>query len=101
VYVTFLIAFFMKSVDYITISDNYWLGTSKPCLTYGLRWVPSILLLVLIDEYRCVIHPFGKHTSINSKVRLNHQVTLVQSKNYFIAAATATGQKFVYILLSK
>ncbi|CAB4004499.1 cytosolic non-specific dipeptidase [Paramuricea clavata] len=30
---------FFKSVDYITISDNYWLGTSKPCLTYGLRGV--------------------------------------------------------------
>jgi nonspecific dipeptidase len=28
---------FLKDVDYICISDNYWLGTSKPCLTYGLR----------------------------------------------------------------
>ncbi|CAG2180903.1 unnamed protein product, partial [Oppiella nova] len=25
------------NVDYVCISDNYWLGTTKPCLTYGLR----------------------------------------------------------------
>lgn len=28
---------FLKNVDYICISDNYWLGKSKPCITYGLR----------------------------------------------------------------
>uniref|UniRef100_A0A1S4MXZ6 Peptidase M20 dimerisation domain-containing protein n=1 Tax=Pediculus humanus subsp. corporis TaxID=121224 RepID=A0A1S4MXZ6_PEDHC len=28
---------FLKNVDYVVISDNYWLGTKKPCLTYGLR----------------------------------------------------------------
>ncbi|XKL60005.1 hypothetical protein PGB90_001021 [Kerria lacca] len=28
---------FFKDVDYVCISDNYWLGTSKPCITYGLR----------------------------------------------------------------
>lgn len=30
---------FFKGVDYVCISDNYWLGTKKPCLTYGLRGV--------------------------------------------------------------
>jgi len=28
---------FLKGVDLVTISDNYWLGTERPCLTYGLR----------------------------------------------------------------
>ncbi|KAK9882385.1 hypothetical protein WA026_020908 [Henosepilachna vigintioctopunctata] len=28
---------FLKDVDYVCISDNYWLGTDKPCITYGLR----------------------------------------------------------------
>ncbi|CAG2181630.1 unnamed protein product, partial [Oppiella nova] len=28
---------FLANVDYVCISDNYWLGTTKPCLTYGLR----------------------------------------------------------------
>lgn len=30
---------FFKDVDAVCISDNYWLGTEKPCLTYGLRGV--------------------------------------------------------------
>lgn len=30
---------FFKGTDYVCISDNYWLGTKKPCLTYGLRGV--------------------------------------------------------------
>ena len=29
----------MQEVDYCCISDNYWLGKNKPCLTYGLRGV--------------------------------------------------------------
>ncbi|KAF6059931.1 Cys-Gly metallodipeptidase DUG1 [Candida albicans] len=28
---------YFKKVDQVTISDNYWLGTTKPVLTYGLR----------------------------------------------------------------
>lgn len=28
---------FLKDIDYVVISDNYWLGNTKPCLTYGLR----------------------------------------------------------------
>lgn len=30
---------FFKDVDYTCISDNYWLGKKKPCITYGLRGV--------------------------------------------------------------
>ncbi|CCE65905.1 hypothetical protein TPHA_0N01240 [Tetrapisispora phaffii CBS 4417] len=28
---------YFKDVDAVCISDNYWLGAKKPCLTYGLR----------------------------------------------------------------
>ncbi|CAZ80831.1 unnamed protein product [Tuber melanosporum] len=28
---------FFKDAEAVCISDNYWLGTKKPCLTYGLR----------------------------------------------------------------
>jgi len=28
---------FLSSADFFCISDNYWLGKTKPCLTYGLR----------------------------------------------------------------
>lgn len=27
-----------QDVDYVCISDNYWLGKNKPCITYGLRY---------------------------------------------------------------
>lgn len=30
---------FLKDADYVCISDNYWLGTKTPCITYGLRGV--------------------------------------------------------------
>lgn len=28
---------FLSDVDFVCISDNYWLGKTKPCITYGLR----------------------------------------------------------------
>lgn len=30
---------FLKDVDATCISDNYWLGKNKPCITYGLRGI--------------------------------------------------------------
>ncbi|KAL5006917.1 hypothetical protein ScPMuIL_015723 [Solemya velum] len=30
---------FLKGVDFVCISDNYWLGKTKPCITYGLRGI--------------------------------------------------------------
>jgi len=30
---------FLKGTDFVCISDNYWLGKEKPCLTYGLRGI--------------------------------------------------------------
>jgi nonspecific dipeptidase len=35
---------FFKDVDYFCISDNYWLGTQKPCVTYGLRGICYFLV---------------------------------------------------------
>ncbi|KAI8913618.1 hypothetical protein EDD86DRAFT_187496 [Gorgonomyces haynaldii] len=37
---------FFKDTDCVCISDNYWLGTTKPCLTYGLRGVSTFHLTV-------------------------------------------------------
>jgi len=37
---------FLKGVDYVCISDNYWLGKNKPCLTYGLRGICYFFLEV-------------------------------------------------------
>ncbi|CAF3775310.1 unnamed protein product [Rotaria sp. Silwood1] len=30
---------FLSDVDYVVISDSYWLGKEKPCLQYGLRGI--------------------------------------------------------------
>ena len=35
-----------KEVDYVCISDNYWLGKTKPCLTYGLRGICYFYLTI-------------------------------------------------------
>lgn len=32
---------FFENVDFACISDNYWLGDKKPCVTHGLRGVTS------------------------------------------------------------
>ncbi|KAJ3268706.1 hypothetical protein HDV01_002359 [Terramyces sp. JEL0728] len=37
---------YFKDVDCVCISDNYWLGTTKPCLTYGLRGVSYFHLAI-------------------------------------------------------
>ncbi|KAJ3174925.1 hypothetical protein HDU87_006591 [Geranomyces variabilis] len=37
---------FFKDVDAVCISDSYWLGTKKPCLTYGLRGVSYFMVEV-------------------------------------------------------
>jgi len=36
----------LKDVDYVMISDNYWLGKEKPCVTYGLRGICYFFLEV-------------------------------------------------------
>lgn len=28
---------FLSDIDYVVVSDNYWITPTKPCLTYGLR----------------------------------------------------------------
>merc|ERR1711993_163646 len=37
---------FFGDVDFVCISDNYWLGKQKPCLTYGLRGICYFFLTI-------------------------------------------------------
>lgn len=37
---------FFQGVDAVCISDNYWLGTEKPCLTHGLRGIAYFKLTI-------------------------------------------------------
>lgn len=41
---------FFKDVDYVCISDNYWLGKTKPCITYGLRGICYFFIEVGVKE---------------------------------------------------
>ncbi|XP_001366150.1 cytosolic non-specific dipeptidase [Monodelphis domestica] len=41
---------FFKDVDYVCISDNYWLGKKKPCVTYGLRGICYFFMEVECSE---------------------------------------------------
>lgn len=37
---------YFKDVDAVNISDNYWLGTTTPCLTYGLRGITYFFVTI-------------------------------------------------------
>nr|XP_019957478.1 PREDICTED: cytosolic non-specific dipeptidase-like [Paralichthys olivaceus] len=41
---------FLKDVDYVCISDNYWLGKTKPCITYGLRGLCYFFIEVVCSK---------------------------------------------------
>ncbi|RKP32766.1 CNDP dipeptidase [Metschnikowia bicuspidata] len=62
---------YFKSVDTVCISDNYWLGTTKPVLTYGLRGC---------NYYQIVISHLGAdlHSGIYGGVIAEPMVDLVQ-----------------------
>lgn len=40
---------FFKDVDFVCISDNYWLGKNKPCITYGLRGICYYFIEVSVE----------------------------------------------------
>lgn len=41
---------FLQGTDYVCISDNYWLGTTKPCITYGLRGICYFYIEVICAD---------------------------------------------------
>ncbi|KAK8768858.1 hypothetical protein V5799_014675 [Amblyomma americanum] len=41
---------FFNGIDFACVSDNFWLGTKKPCLTYGLRYEAMADLIYLLDS---------------------------------------------------
>lgn len=43
---------FFKDVDYVCISDNYWLGKNKPCITYGLRGICYFFIEVRAESHK-------------------------------------------------
>jgi nonspecific dipeptidase len=70
---------FLKDVDFFCISDNYWLGKRKPCLTYGLRGLAYFALEVQGCEQDLHSGVLGGtvHEALTDLVRL--MATLVDS----------------------
>ena len=60
---------FLKDVDYVCISDNYWLGKTKPCITYGLRGICYFFIEVESDCCDLIF-------SINSKNEADTKLVL-------------------------
>lgn len=52
---------FFKGVDYVCISDNYWLGKTKPCITYGLRGICYFFIEVESDCNTVHIYNYKLH----------------------------------------
>ena len=46
---------FFKDADAVCISDNYWLGTEKPCLTYGLRGCNYYSVSIRVQRRTCTV----------------------------------------------
>ncbi|CAH2013325.1 unnamed protein product [Acanthoscelides obtectus] len=67
---------FLSDVDYVCISDNYWLGTEKPCITYGLRGVCYFYIEVECADKDLHSGIFGGtvHEAMNDLVHLLSQL---------------------------
>lgn len=71
---------FLSDIDYAIISDNYWLGTTKPALCYGLRGIASFQVAVSAGSKTL-------HSGIFGGVIAEPMTDVVQ----LLAAVTAAG----------
>ncbi|KAL3927000.1 MAG: hypothetical protein SGBAC_013258, partial [Bacillariaceae sp.] len=63
---------FLDDVDFFCISDNYWVGKTKPCLTYGLRGLAYFQVGVkgCEQDLHSGNHGGGVHEAMTDLVRL-------------------------------
>ncbi|GFR76092.1 cytosolic non-specific dipeptidase [Elysia marginata] len=73
---------FLQGVDFVCISDNYWLGKEKPCLTYGLRGICYFLLEVTCasQDLHSGIYGGTVHEAMNDLIALMGSLTDVNHK---------------------
>lgn len=69
---------FFKDVDYVCISDNYWLGKKKPCITYGLRGICYYFIEVSAD-----IHCKSSIIKLNFPLEKSHSSNLFMPVTFF------------------
>jgi len=73
---------FLKDIDYVMISDNYWLGTEKPCITYGLRGLVYFTLEVTCSSKDLHSGVFGGtvHEAMTDLIKLMGSLVDTQGK---------------------
>ncbi|KAH9494769.1 Metallopeptidase M20 [Bulinus truncatus] len=73
---------FLQGVDYVCISDNYWLGKNKPCLTYGLRGICYFFLEVTCadKDLHSGIYGGTVHEAMNDVIAIMNSLTDVNHK---------------------
>jgi len=73
---------FFKSVDYVCISDNYWLGKNKPCITYGLRGICYFFVEVTCasKDLHSGIYGGSVHEAMSDLIYLLGQLVDVKGK---------------------
>uniref|UniRef100_A0A915K6K2 Cytosolic non-specific dipeptidase n=1 Tax=Romanomermis culicivorax TaxID=13658 RepID=A0A915K6K2_ROMCU len=71
-YTRYAVNLYSQDVLYCCISDNYWLGTRKPCLTYGLRGLSyySVEITCASQDLHSGIHGGAVHEAMSDLVYL-------------------------------
>uniref|UniRef100_A0A0K0G409 Cytosolic non-specific dipeptidase (inferred by orthology to a human protein) n=1 Tax=Strongyloides venezuelensis TaxID=75913 RepID=A0A0K0G409_STRVS len=67
---------FLKDVDFSCISDNYWLGKNKPCITYGLRGVSYYCIEIqgVKQDLHSGVHGGVVHEALNDLIWVMSQL---------------------------
>uniref|UniRef100_A0A0K0EFW0 M20_dimer domain-containing protein n=1 Tax=Strongyloides stercoralis TaxID=6248 RepID=A0A0K0EFW0_STRER len=92
---------FLKDVDFSCISDNYWLGKSKPCITYGLRGVSYYCIEIhgVKQDLHSGVHGGVVHEPLNDLVWVMSQLVdnkgkiLVEGLDKLVAPLTKEEEK--------
>ncbi|ETN72398.1 peptidase dimerization domain protein [Necator americanus] len=73
---------FLAGVDFVCISDSYWLGTTKPCLTHGLRGICSFQLEVtgIQQDLHSGVYGGVVHEPLQDLVWMMSQLTSVENR---------------------
>jgi nonspecific dipeptidase len=80
---------FLKDTDFVCISDNYWLGKNKPCVTYGLRGMAYFAVSVecASKDLHSGVYGGSVHEAMTDLVQL--LASLVDSKGVIKVAGLA------------
>ncbi|KAL1516690.1 hypothetical protein ABEB36_000570 [Hypothenemus hampei] len=92
---------FLKGTDFVCISDNYWLGTEHPCITYGLRGVTYFYIEVecAAKDLHSGVYGGSVHEAMNDLIHILGTLTdkngqiLVTNINNEVVSVTPEEQR--------